>query len=513
MKLHEIFVAGTVQEMHARGDWIVPYFNAEPRLNKPPLSYWVTGAVAQLTGSPSRVRPWQARLPSALAGVGLLVLSVWLGRVLFDRATGVLCALLLATSVGYFTYTHNARPDMLYAFWCVAGLACLASTWRSSPASRGRFTPYGAWLCFALATLAKGPHIPAVFLVGFVVFLVAQRVDLREGLAMLRPITGVALLLLLTLPWWWLVHHRLGAETLAGSQLSGSLLTLSWPDALDPYYLYKPLGLLLPWWPLVPGAVLLVCSRIHPWGQAARLLALLVFVTIVVLTIGSQKRVVYVLPLMVPVCLLLAAGCRVLLERGGSTRWWLALPVINGLLVLFGLYWSVRGGGRTETASALWWSALGLTIALLVAATAAGSLRRLPIAQVAISAVMAATFFVSAGSVLAMRSGDRTAWPRLAEGLATRTSEQTKVATLDMPAAVFVYHMRRPVPELQGLGEVRRYREQAGDEETWLILRSDGLEALRESFDAEIVDQAPGERNDALSVVRLRPAGPRDRRK
>ena len=47
---HEVLVLRTATEMHARGDWIVPYFNGEPRLNKPPVSYWLTAAVATLGG-------------------------------------------------------------------------------------------------------------------------------------------------------------------------------------------------------------------------------------------------------------------------------------------------------------------------------------------------------------------------------------------------------------------------------------------------------------------------------
>ncbi|MEQ8662318.1 MAG: hypothetical protein RLW62_15995, partial [Gammaproteobacteria bacterium] len=43
---HEVLVLRSVEEMAARGDWVVPYFNAEPRLNKPPLSYWLTALVA-----------------------------------------------------------------------------------------------------------------------------------------------------------------------------------------------------------------------------------------------------------------------------------------------------------------------------------------------------------------------------------------------------------------------------------------------------------------------------------
>ncbi len=48
---HEILVAETAQEMIQRGDWIVPYFNGQPRLDKPPVSYWATAAIASVAAA------------------------------------------------------------------------------------------------------------------------------------------------------------------------------------------------------------------------------------------------------------------------------------------------------------------------------------------------------------------------------------------------------------------------------------------------------------------------------
>ena len=39
--------------MAERADWLVPYFNGEPRLTKPPLSYWATGGAAWIDGTPA----------------------------------------------------------------------------------------------------------------------------------------------------------------------------------------------------------------------------------------------------------------------------------------------------------------------------------------------------------------------------------------------------------------------------------------------------------------------------
>ena len=53
-----------VREMRARGDWIFPTFNGEPRYHKPILIYWLMGLTTAVAGD----NPFGARLVSGLAG-------------------------------------------------------------------------------------------------------------------------------------------------------------------------------------------------------------------------------------------------------------------------------------------------------------------------------------------------------------------------------------------------------------------------------------------------------------
>ena len=64
--------AVAVREMRARGDWMVPTFNDEPRYHKPILIYWLMGLTTAIAGD----CPFGVRLVSALAGAGTCVL-VW----------------------------------------------------------------------------------------------------------------------------------------------------------------------------------------------------------------------------------------------------------------------------------------------------------------------------------------------------------------------------------------------------------------------------------------------------
>src|SRR5688572_1474649 len=55
-------------EMQEAGRWVVPTFNAELRVDKPPLLYWCQIAAYSLFG----VNEFAARLPSALAALGTM---------------------------------------------------------------------------------------------------------------------------------------------------------------------------------------------------------------------------------------------------------------------------------------------------------------------------------------------------------------------------------------------------------------------------------------------------------
>src|SRR4030042_5021562 len=57
--------AEVAKEMIQSGDWVVPRFNGEIFLHKPPLLFWLIALPSKIYGS---VTPLLARLPSALFG-------------------------------------------------------------------------------------------------------------------------------------------------------------------------------------------------------------------------------------------------------------------------------------------------------------------------------------------------------------------------------------------------------------------------------------------------------------
>jgi 4-amino-4-deoxy-L-arabinose transferase-like glycosyltransferase len=202
--------AEAAREMLERGDWVVPVFNYQLRVDKPALLYWLQLFAYQLFG----VGEFAARLPSALGGLATVLVTYELGRRLFGASAGLLAGLILASAGLFCASAHFANPDaLLNAFTALTFLVFWQGFVRGS---RGWFVPAG--VSTALAVLAKGPVgllLPAT-VIGL--FLLWSR-ELRRLLDR-RLVLSLVVFTLVALPWYVWV----GAET-KGQFLRGFLLT------------------------------------------------------------------------------------------------------------------------------------------------------------------------------------------------------------------------------------------------------------------------------------------------
>jgi len=145
------------REMLERGDYVVPYFNGQPRFDKPALIYWLQGASYRLLGT----NEFAARLPSAICAALIAVaLAVW-GARLFDAATGWRAAVIFSTSVQVMIHARAAVADMAMIA-CVLAAAWVGWEWRrvlGEPAAARRAWVFalGLGCALGLGFLAKGP--------------------------------------------------------------------------------------------------------------------------------------------------------------------------------------------------------------------------------------------------------------------------------------------------------------------------------------------------------------------
>jgi 4-amino-4-deoxy-L-arabinose transferase-like glycosyltransferase len=159
------------REMIERGNYIVPYFNNQLRLDKPPLTYWAQVASYHIFGE----NDFAARFPSAIAAALTAVLILVWGRRLGGEKIGWWAAIIFTLSLQTFVHAKAAVADMwLVLFMTVAHWAGYEIMQRPtlnaqcSTPNQGvavSRSPWAIWkslflvfyLSLAVGFLAKGP--------------------------------------------------------------------------------------------------------------------------------------------------------------------------------------------------------------------------------------------------------------------------------------------------------------------------------------------------------------------
>lgn len=200
-------------ELHA-GGLAVPMVGGKPRLNKPPLIYWLqAGSAAVFTrGDPLADAIWMYRVPSLLAGVVTVLVTWRLGVSMFDPRTGWVAGALLAVAPVFVWEAHQARADMVMVAWTTLAMGQLWGIWKKHWTSSGGTTwsPLLLWIFVALGVLTKGPITPMVVVLTAVALSVLGR-DFR-WLLRTWPVLGVVIVAAGVGPWVYAVAQRVGFE-------------------------------------------------------------------------------------------------------------------------------------------------------------------------------------------------------------------------------------------------------------------------------------------------------------
>ena len=101
------------REMIERGNYIVPYFNDQLRLDKPPITYWAQVASYRIFGE----NDFAARLPSAIAAaLTALIIFGW-GCRMGGKTVGWWAAIIFTLSLQTFVHAKAAVADMWLALF------------------------------------------------------------------------------------------------------------------------------------------------------------------------------------------------------------------------------------------------------------------------------------------------------------------------------------------------------------------------------------------------------------
>ncbi|MBX3388645.1 MAG: glycosyltransferase family 39 protein [Phycisphaeraceae bacterium] len=397
------------------GGLAVPYVQDRPRLNKPPLVYWLQAASAAVfSGGDSKFDAiWMYRIPGVLCAIGAVAATWRMALSMTGRTTAFVAAIGLALSPVVILDAHQARADQLL-------LLCVVLTqwalWRIVRGARSLPMVALFWVLIGLSVLAKGPIAPMIAALTALAWSFARR-EWRWLLA-LRPLLGVVIVALVVGPWVYAVAARVGFEnywnTIWNETIGRSIEGKEGHWGPPGYHLLLLFFLL---WPIslgIPGAIGSFGKSTRPGGDGrmragwrerlrqsciarprdAFLLAWIVPSWIVYEAI-STKLPHYTLPLYPAMCILAAAWLVDLAASGETkpagaflhlTRFWfgtgLVVLIALGALALSPSWWGQLGwwasnlAGETSPRTS-WWLVVPIVFMLVLFFAAGRRLERM----------------------------------------------------------------------------------------------------------------------------------------
>lgn len=367
--------AEATRNMVDSGELIIPRVEGEPRLNKPPLIYWLQAAVVYLAQPEQTARfggIWAYRVPSFLAAVGAVYLTWRMGCLMFTPVVGIWASLLLATSMVLMVDSRQARADQVLLLCVVLAAYALWNIWSKSVKQRAVNLGWAVcfWAAIGLGMLTKGPVSPAIG--GLTVLMLCMSSGQWRWLRELRIGWGIGILVLILAPWLWLAAGEVGWSHLASNAYREVFVRAAsaqeghgaWPG----YY-----TVLLPiiFW---PGSLTLIPLAMHAWRRgvpwrerpprSAELFCLAWLVPgWLIFELAGTKLPHYILPVFPPLALLAA---RALYSVRHGWQWvftttigklslwgWLALTQAVGVGPLIALAWFGQISLEREIVSAL----------------------------------------------------------------------------------------------------------------------------------------------------------------
>lgn len=359
----EVLFSQASRQMLASGDLVDIHFGDDVRYKKPVGIYWLQAAAAAITGQPGEI--WSYRLVSLMAALLAVGLTHATAKLFLTPKAALLAAVALAASLMLGAEAHLAKTDAMLLATVAAAQYVLARA-----IVRGRLPvllAMGFWAALAASILIKGPIGPMV-----VAFTVGAQCLIHRDLSLLRalrPLPGVALMVLLAAPWfiaisfvshgafWTASLGRDMFEKLASGQEShgfppgsyaAAIWLTFWPAAM-------PLAAALPaiWQGRrAPVVVFALCWLIPTW---------------LVFEVTATKLVHYTLPTYPALALLLGFAW----QNKASRTWWpAALPGLLPLVLLAALAWKATDMGATLP-PLFWLTSTGVMVAtgMIVQAT------------------------------------------------------------------------------------------------------------------------------------------------
>ncbi|MEN6413620.1 MAG: glycosyltransferase family 39 protein [Veillonellales bacterium] len=373
----------TAKEMLLSGDWLSPRIYGQFWFDKPVMIYWLIAISYKIFG----ITEFAARFPAGVFSAGSVAFAYWFAnRLFYSRRTGILSAIVLATSLEFSLLAKMIITDAVLFFFSSVSLAVFYLGLREEK----KFWYVIAYVTAGLAVLTKGPI--GLLLPGLIVFsyiIVTRQWVLFTKLFL---IPGLVCFSLVAVPWYWLmyaVHGNDFIDTFLGlhNYLRATVAEHPRDNVFYYYFVLFPLSI-MPWTGVAIKSVLSL-----PLRKATDHFAFLtIWPTVIILfyTLMATKYPTYVFPAIFPVALLSGAYMNGLLKTNQRQPWlWLTGPAVLfiGILAVGSKFFL-----PVVNAAMLYGIAL-LSAAVLLWVQFKGKHTRLPVAAGLLVAIFSMTMF------------------------------------------------------------------------------------------------------------------------
>jgi 4-amino-4-deoxy-L-arabinose transferase-like glycosyltransferase len=215
----EPWYAQCSREMLQSGDWVVPRFLGELRIQKPPFIYWCQLLSMKVLGDIGEAARFPSTVAVLLTGLLLGIVSryftgdqraLWAAFIFSTSGLAIACSKFALTDAVLLLFVFLGQISLAFIYWT-------ARTGRGAP---GWAVPT-FWISLGIAGLTKGPQVLGMHAVLLLTLLIldvtAKPNQFRDWQAWkrnlrwwgnLRPLIGLPILIAVVAPWLILIHQR-----------------------------------------------------------------------------------------------------------------------------------------------------------------------------------------------------------------------------------------------------------------------------------------------------------------
>ncbi len=240
----EAIYGEVAKEILKFNDWLTLRFNYRVWFDKPPLYMWLTALNFRFFGQ----NEFTTRIWSALFGVGGVVVVYFLGKSIFNKRSGFLAGLILATSFQYIITSRLALLDIPLNFFVSLSLLFF---YLAHKTSWNKMFYLLFFASMALATLTKGPIgvILPLLIIGLYLLLTRQVKTIKK----VWVFWGGIVYLVIAAPWYLAEFWLYGREFLNDFFFRLQVQRYLTSFAQQPVWYYIPVLILglFPWSPFL----------------------------------------------------------------------------------------------------------------------------------------------------------------------------------------------------------------------------------------------------------------------